>query len=218
MDVYKAKIQYDGSLDKLNLIIVVRGDMQKKELVGNTWPTTASMRTLKYLLVNAVKKKARVHQLYLIGEILQAKVKNKLFMRFDSRCAKYFPKYSNYFGKSLRLLKSIYYMTKSGKLFGDEFTEWSLETGFIQSQCQMSIYYKYAPDGTKISDLSYIDDCVYWYNSEAPRKWFVEDLGKIFHVNVLVNAHWFTSIKISHMNDHSISVDQARYVTFIVVK
>ena len=28
MDVYKAKIQSDGSLDKLKLIIVVRGDLQ----------------------------------------------------------------------------------------------------------------------------------------------------------------------------------------------
>ena len=30
MDVYKAKIQYDGSLDKLKLRIVVRGDLQNK--------------------------------------------------------------------------------------------------------------------------------------------------------------------------------------------
>ena len=37
MDVYKAKIQYDGSLDKIKLIIVVRGDMKNKELVGYTW-------------------------------------------------------------------------------------------------------------------------------------------------------------------------------------
>ena len=28
MDVYKAKIQSDGSIDKLKLIIVVRGDLQ----------------------------------------------------------------------------------------------------------------------------------------------------------------------------------------------
>ena len=27
IDVYKANIQYDGSLDKLKLIIVVRGDL-----------------------------------------------------------------------------------------------------------------------------------------------------------------------------------------------
>ena len=33
MDVYKAKIQSDGSLDKLKLRIVVRGDLKHKELV-----------------------------------------------------------------------------------------------------------------------------------------------------------------------------------------
>ena len=35
MDVYKAKIQSDGSLDKLKLRIVVRGDLQNKEMVGD---------------------------------------------------------------------------------------------------------------------------------------------------------------------------------------
>ena len=29
----------------------------------------------------------------------------------------------------------------------------------IQSQFQMSIYYKYAPDGYKIVVLPYVDDC-----------------------------------------------------------
>ena len=64
------------------------------------------------------------------------------------------------------LLESLYGMTNSGKLFSDELTEWLLEAGFIKSQCQMSIYYKYAPDGTKIVVLSYVDDCVYWYTYE----------------------------------------------------
>ena len=47
MDVYKAKIQSDGSLDKLKLIILVRGDLQNKEMFGDTWSPTSSMRTLK---------------------------------------------------------------------------------------------------------------------------------------------------------------------------
>ena len=36
MDVYKAKIKTDGRLDKLKLRIVVRGDLQNKEMVGDT--------------------------------------------------------------------------------------------------------------------------------------------------------------------------------------
>ena len=67
MDVQKANIQSDGSLDKLKLRIVVRGDLQNMEMVGETWSPTASMRTLKYFLADASKHKARVHQLYFIG-------------------------------------------------------------------------------------------------------------------------------------------------------
>ena len=116
------------------------------------------------------------------------------------------------------LLKYIYSMTNSGKLFSDELTEWLLEAGFIQYQYHMSIYYKYALYGSKIVVLSYVDDCVYWYTSEALEKWFVDTLGKIFHVNLLGYAHWFMSIIISQMKDHSISVDQARYATSVVAK
>ena len=85
MDVYKAKIQYDGSIDKLKLRIAVIGDLQNKELVGDTWSPTASMRTLKYFLADATKHKARVHKLYFIGAFLQEKVKNRLFVKLDIR-------------------------------------------------------------------------------------------------------------------------------------
>ena len=82
----------------------------------------------------------------------------------------------------------------------------------------MSIYYKYATDGSKIVVLSYFYDCVYWYTNEDLGKWFVDTLGKRFHVNFLGFAHWFMSIRISQLKYHSISVDQARYATSIVAK
>ena len=37
MDVYKVKIQSNGSIDKLKLRIVVRVDLQSREQVGDTW-------------------------------------------------------------------------------------------------------------------------------------------------------------------------------------
>ena len=80
---------------------------------------------------------------------MQAKVKNRVFVKLDIRYTDYFPEYEKYFGRALRLLNSMYGVTNSGKLFADELIEWLLEAGFIQSHCQMSIYYKYAPDGSK---------------------------------------------------------------------
>ena len=78
----------------------------------------------------------------------------------------------------------------------------------------MSIYYKYAPDRSKIVVLSYVDDCVYWYTNEDLGYWFVDNLGKIFPVNFLGYSLWFMSIIIYQLNDYSISVDQARYATY----
>ena len=88
----------------------------------------------------------------------------------------------------------------------------------MQLQCQMSIYYKYAPDVSEMFVLSYVDDCVYWYTNEDIGKWFVYTLGKRFNVNFLGFAHWFMSIRISELKDHSIFVDQARYDTSIIAK
>ena len=120
MGVYKAKIQSDGILDKLKLRIVVRGDLQKKEMVGDTWSPTSSMRTLKYFLSDVAKHKARVHPLDFIGAFLQAKVKNRFFVKLAITYTDYFLEYAQYFGRALRMLKSMYGMTDSGKLFADE--------------------------------------------------------------------------------------------------
>ena len=72
---------------------------------------------IKYFLGDAVKHKARAHQFGFIGAILQAKVKNRVFLKLDSRYVDYFSEYSKYFGRDLRLLKSMYCMNKFGKVF-----------------------------------------------------------------------------------------------------
>ena len=123
MDVYKAKIQSDGSLNKLKLRILVRGDIQNKEIVGDTWSPIASMRTLKYFLSDSAKHKEIVHQLDFIGEFLQAKVKNRVFFKLDIRYTYYFPEYAKYLGRAVQLLNSMYVLDNCGKLFADELTE-----------------------------------------------------------------------------------------------
>ena len=109
-------------LTNLKLRIVVRGDFHNKEMVGDTWLPTASVRNFKYFLAYAAKLKTRVHQLDFIGVFFQAKVKNRVFVKLDIRYTDYFPEYAQYLGRALRLLKFVYGMTNSGKLFADELT------------------------------------------------------------------------------------------------
>ena len=106
-------------------------------------------------------------------------------------------------------------MSNDGKLFDDRLTNWFIyEAVFKKSQCQMSIYYKYATDRSKLVLLYYIDDFIYWYTYEELGKWFMNTLGKRFHVNFLGYTYFFMSIGISQLKDHFISVGQDRYATY----
>ena len=139
-------------------------------------------------------------------------------MKFDSRYGEYFRYYCNYFGRPLRLKKLMYEMNNSGKLFADEITNFMMdEEGFKQSKFKMSIFYKYAPYGSKLVVLYYVYDCVYWYTYEELVNRFVDKLGKISHLNFLVYARCFMSISISQLKEHSISLCQAKYSTSVVI-
>ena len=71
----------------------------------------------------------------------------------------------------------MYGMTNNGKLFADELTNYLIyEAGFNQYKCQMYVYYKYAPDGSKLVVLYYVDECVYWYTSKELENWFLNTL------------------------------------------
>ena len=110
-------------------------------------------------------------------------------------------------------------MNNYGKLFDDELINFMIdEARFKQQQWQITIYYKYAPYGSKLVVLSYIDDCVFCYTYEELGKWFVDTLGKKFHVNFLGYANWFMSIRLSQLKEYSTPVDQARYATAVVSK
>ena len=98
----------------------------------------------------------------------------------------------------MSLKKSIYGINNYRNIFADELTNWLIyKSGFNQSKFQITVYHKYAPDGSKLGVLYYVDDCVYWYKYEEPGKWFVDTLGNILHMKLLEYAHWFMSISIS---------------------
>ena len=82
----------------------------------------------------------------------------------------------------------------------------------------MSVYYKYAPYGSKLVVLSYVDGFSHWYTSMEPVKWFLDTFGMILHVKFLGYSYWFMYIMIPQLREHSISVDQDRYATYFVTK
>ena len=64
MDIYKER-KILMEVDKLKLKILVRGDLQNKGVIGDTWYPTASMRNLKnWLTYFSVLRKSQCQILY----------------------------------------------------------------------------------------------------------------------------------------------------------
>ena len=119
-------------------------------------------------------------------------------MNLDSRYGYYFPEYCNYFGRPLVVKKSMYVMTNYVNIFDNELNNWLIyEEVFKQLQCKISIYYKYESDGSNLFVLSYVNDCVYWYTYDGTGNWFVDTIGKRFHVNFIGYQYWFMYIRVS---------------------
>ena len=92
-------------------------------------------------MADYIKHNARVYQLDFIVIFLQEKANNRVFVKLDSRYANNFREDSIYFGRAFRLLKSVYWMTNSVKLFDYAFKPWFIESVFKKKKIQMSIYY-----------------------------------------------------------------------------
>ena len=90
----------------------------------------------------------------------------------------------------MSLKKSMYGINNYRNIFADELTNClTYKAGFNQKKCKISVYYKYAPDGSKFVVVSFVDESVYWYTYEELRDWFVDKLGKIFHMIFIGYSH-----------------------------
>jgi hypothetical protein len=57
MEIFKVKVKSDGSLDKLKTRLVVRGDLQDRNITEDKWSPTASFKSLKMFLAHASRPK-----------------------------------------------------------------------------------------------------------------------------------------------------------------
>jgi hypothetical protein len=135
METFKVKVKSDGSLDKLKMLLVVRGDLQDKNITEDKWSPTASFHSLKMFLAHAARTKARVKQLDFVGAFLQAKMRTRMFVTIPKIYGILFPEYCQYCGVPVRLGMSMYGTTLCGKYWYLDLTEYLLELGFKPSEC-----------------------------------------------------------------------------------
>jgi len=135
METFKVKVKSNGSLDKLKTRLVVRGDLQDKNITEDKWSPTASFQSLKMFLAHASQLKVRVKQLDFVGAYLQAKMHTRMFVSVPRIFGILFPEYAWCTDEPVRLLMSMYGTTLCGKYWYLDLLDFLLEIGFKEGDC-----------------------------------------------------------------------------------
>ena len=104
----------------------------------------------------------------------------------------------------------IYGLTTSGKLWAEELTNYLLEKGFKQSPVDPCLLIKREKNGKYLKLINYVDDMLFYGDSDTTENTFFKDLKSRFSVNLLGGVHWYLGFKISRLGDDYV-IDQARY-------
>jgi hypothetical protein len=216
MEIFKVKINSDGSLDKLKTRIVVRGHLQSG-VVKDKWSATALFHSLKIFLAHASRLKARVKQLDFIGTFLKASTRSRIFVTIPAIIGNLFLEFKAFCGKPVHLAKSMYGMTLSGKYWWLDLLEFLLSLGFKPSKCVPCLLILTTKDG-RIYVMNYVDDMLYFGTCDLEVMKFEEDLKKRFNLELMGFAHWYLATRINQMVSYDIELDQSRYCQSIVCK
>ena len=221
----KCKLKYksDGTLEKFKCLACVHGDLQKRTDTEDTWSAMTSKRGLRMFIASAAVTTFKIFQLDFICAFLQTPVRSPVYVMIDKLVAEMVPEFKQYCGISLRLIKSMYGQTLSGKWWFLELLSYLIsdEMAFIQSDTDQTLFVREEEDGSFTKFMVYVDDGLY-YNSgskaEFYRKQFEKELLQKFEVNFIGQAHWFLSMRIRRDIVGNISLDQSRYAINIAKK
>ena len=215
--VFKVKIKANGSIDKLKARLVCRGDLQKLPPDEDTWSPTASMRLLKFFIGDAARNQRQIKQADFIAAYLQAKVKQRIFVKISVDTGEACPKYANITGKPLKLKQGLYGLTTSGKCWADELFNYLLEQGFKQSQVDPCLLIKRQDKHKYLKLINYVDDMLFYGDSDETENEFFKNLKNRFNVNLLGNVHWYLGFRIRRLGLDYV-IDQSRYALNISEK
>ena len=161
-------------------------------------------------------------QLDYVGAFLQAPVRGRIFVHLPQEFNDIYPEYKEYYGKPLRLIKSVYGIILSSK-------NWCLELQgyltsnverFKRSEVDNALFVRTEKDGSLTKMLVYINDSLYFNtrNNKEMIEQLETEIKLRFKIELQGHAHWFLSMRISRDKYGNYTLYQSRYTKNLVRK
>ena len=217
--VFKCKLKSDGTVDKLKGRVVFPGNRYRPTIDLDPWNPHATFEIMCLYLALASYLGMTISQVDFVMAYLQAKMREKVFVRFPPEWADVLPPECRRFCHvPLRLSRALYGYTFSGKFLYEDQSEFLTSIGFERMDQAPAIWvYRPAPgERPTLMILQYSDDWLVASSDDASRLWFRTKLEARFNVDWTERAQWYLQARIHQYPNGDISLDQYRYSRLIV--
>jgi len=212
--VFTVKRLADGSIEKFKCRLVADGNTQRYGVDFNRiFSTVAKLSTLRLFLAIAAARGYRLTSVDIRQAYLQADLNENLYMHMPPGLPD-----SDSQGNKLivKLRKSLYGLRQAGREWADLLSEFLITWGFHRSIIDICLY-TYSDDGSLLSIVVWVDDCVIMDNCPALRDAFVKDLNRRFPVEDKGDLEWILQVKVSrNWKLRTLALSQELYVSDLV--
>ena len=213
----KRKLKPDGAYDKHKARMAARGDLLVRKMLklGMDLPDTFSptIRTLTFLLVLqiAVAKGLKcatqdIKYAYLNVDIPEGDI--PIITKLHPLVAQICGLDPN---QSYRIMKCLYGLPKSGKLWYEHYRNSLIKEGYMQSKSDPCLFYRVNDEEATYVCL-FVDDTFVFSNSEANLDKFLKSMEKYYQVSLDTTAESFLGVHFNHLNDGSVLMTQPKLI------
>ena len=213
--VFVVKVNGDGVPVKHKARLCVRGDMQGKDELGNTFAPTLSSEALRTVLADACVNDYEVQTMDITTAFLHGDLKETIYIK----PAKEMPGIKE--GQYLRLLKTVYGLCQAGCIFIEKLHGLFKEIGW--KQCKDSdecMFTKLSRTGRLMKLGNFVDDIikVYHKDDEKEMQESVDKIGKVFELKDLGNIQGMIGFRITRNRElRTLLMDQESMTTRLLL-
>lgn len=119
-------------------------------------------------------------------------------------------------GKVLRLLKGLYGLRQSARLWYQDLRNWLVDHDFTISRYDESVFFRKEGDGTVTILASYVDDIIHFSPHESHLLALEADLSNDFSIRHLGECERYLGIEIARNRQGEVFLHQAPYIDEVV--
>lgn len=204
--IFKTKFLPDGSIQKYNARLVVRGFSQQQGIdFDETFSPVARFETVRLILALAAQKQWTVFQFDVKSAFLNGDLEEEVYVSQP-------PGFENWKeeNKVYRLRKALYGLKQAPRAWYSKIDNFFHENGFERSQHEPTLYLKRQGDDLVIVSL-YVDDMIYTGSSVHLIAEFQQSMKSMFDMTGLGELRYFLGLEICQ-TDGGIFMSQKKYL------